>query len=81
MQRLIERWTDVCWMVLLACLLVAGLIGSGLLLAHASAGPALFTANPPAAAGPAAPASALDASTADNLTVGLDSTGAPILLP
>ncbi len=65
-------------MILLVGLLLAGTIGSGLLLTHASAGTALPAANPsshPAEAGTPAPGGTTD------FAVGLDPTGAPILLP
>ena len=78
MRRMIERWREVGWLILLAALLVAGTIGSGLVLTHAGAGTAMPAANPPSPAGEAgtpAPGAATD------FAVGLDPTGAPILLP
>ncbi len=81
MRRVIEGWTEVGWVILLVGLLVAGTIGSGLLLTHAVAGTALPAANSPLPAGPADPPGAPVAGTANDFAVGLDPTGAPILLP
>jgi hypothetical protein len=82
MRRMIEGWTEVGWVILLVGLLLAGTIGSGLLLAHAGSGTTtLPTADPQTHAGPADQTTAPAAGTASDFPVGLDSTGSPMLLP
>lgn len=81
MRGAIERWTESSWVILLVGLLVAGAIGAGLVLAHASVGTSLPTADPREQAGPADQASASAPGATTDFPVGLDPTGAPILLP
>ena len=82
MRKVIESLREGGWVILLLGLLVIGTIGSGLLLAHASSGTAtLPVANPQAHPGPADQTTAPAAGTGTDFAVGLDPTGAPILLP
>jgi len=81
MRRGMEGWTGLGWVILLVALLMSGTIGSGLLLSHASALTSLPTADPQTHAGPADPTTAPAPGANTDLAVGLDPTGAPILLP
>jgi len=82
MRKLIERWTEVGWVILLVGLLMVGTIGSGLLLTHASSRTmTLPTVDSQTLGGPADQTAAPSAGTASDFAVGLDAAGSPMLLP